>query len=129
MPDLQSMENLIKRSFSHVESMNSKIFRGSYDIVSPKGEIVLPEIWDSVIKPGWVVELRFWDSSIPEETVQKDPEIGVDETAPAVQSKAATSRQSLVVSSSDAQSATAKRRGSLRNWLGGRKSSPSVAFG
>lgn len=128
MPDLQSMENLIKRSFSHVESMNSKIFRGSYDVLSPTGEIILPEIWDSVIKPGWVVELRFWDSSIPEETGQKEPEIGVDETAPAVQSNTAASRQSLVVLSSDAQSATAKRRASLRSWLGGRKSIHSVAL-
>lgn len=128
MPDLQSMENLIKRSFSHVESMNSKIFRGSYDVLSPTGEIILPEIWDSVIKPGWVVELRFWDSSIPEETGQKEPEIGVDETAPAVQSNTAASRQSLVALSSDAQSATAKRRASLRSWLGGRKSIHSVAL-
>lgn len=123
------MENLIKCSFSHVESMNSKIFRGSYDVLSPTGEIILPEIWDSVIKPGWVVELRLWDSLIPKETIRKDAEIGVDEIAPAVQSSTAASRQSLVVSSSDAPSATAKRRASLRNWLGGRKSNPSVAFG
>lgn len=122
------MENLIKRSFSHVESMNSKIIRGSYDILSPTGEIILPEIWDTVIKPGWVVELRFWNSSIPEEAILKKPEVGVDETTLAVQPDKAASNQTLMVSSSDAQSATAKRRASLRSWLGGRKSTHSVAF-
>ena len=48
----------MKRSFSHVESLNSQVFRGSYDILSTTGEIILPEIWDSVVKPGWTVELR-----------------------------------------------------------------------
>ena len=126
--DLQSMENLIKRSFSHVETMNSKIFRGSYDILSPTGEIILPEIWDSVIKPGWIVELRFWDLATAAEACPKDAETGVVEAAPVVQSS------STVPSKSDKESpvvqlAMARRRASLRTWLGNRKSTPSAAFG
>ena len=124
------MENLIKRSFFHVESMNSKIFRGGYDILSPTGEIILPEIWDSVIKPGWVVELRFWDSSTAEETTsQKDAEDVVVGIAPAVLSSVAAPRQSRMESSSETQFATAKRRASLRTWLGGRKMTRSVVIG
>lgn len=128
----QSMENLIKRSFSHIESMNSKIFRGSYDILSPTGEIILPEIWDAVIKPGWVVELRFWDFATAAETSQKDPDVDAVDTAPAIHSSSNTSPKSQVDISSDVQSAAAKRRASLRTWLGSRKSisksTPSVAL-
>lgn len=122
------MENLIKRSFSHVESMNSKIFRGSYDILSPSGEIILPEIWDSVIRPGWVVELRFWDFRTAEETDRKDPEAGVVEIAPMVQSIAAATRQICVEASPENQLTTAKRRASFRTWLGSRRLTPSVAL-
>ena len=123
------MENLIKRSFSHVESMNSKIFRGSYDILSPTGEIILPEIWDSVIRPGWVVELRFWDFGTAEETDRKDPVAGVVELAPVIHTTPDAQRQSCIEASPENQLATAKRRASFRTWLGSRRSTPSVALG
>ena len=123
------MESLIKRSFSHVESMDSKIFRGRYDILSPTGEIVLPEIWDSVVKPGWVVELRFWDFRTADETDGKDREAGIDEIAPMVQLTSAATRQSCIEASPETQMATAKRRASLRRWLGSRRSIASVALG
>ena len=122
------MENLIKRSFSHVESMNSKIFRGSYDILSPTGEIILPEIWDSVIRPGWVVELRFWDFRIAEETDRKDPETGAVGIAPVIHTIPAAQRQSCIEASPETQLTTAKRRASFRTWLGNRRSMPSVAL-
>ena len=123
------MENLIKHSFSQVESMNSKIFRGSYDILSPAGEIILPEIWDSVIKPGWVVELRFWNFRTAEKTDRKDPEVGVVETAPMVQSTSAATGQSCIEASPGTQMVTARRRASFRTWLGSRRSTPSVVLG
>ena len=123
------MESLIKRSFSHVESMESKIFKGRYDILSPTGEIILPEIWDSVVKPGWVVELRFWDFRTAEETDQKDCEAGIDEIAPVIESNSAATRQSCIEASPETQMETAKRRASFRRWLGSRRSIPSVALG
>lgn len=123
------MESLIKRSFSHVESMDSKIFRGRYDILSPAGEIVLPEIWDSVVKPGWVVELRFWDFGKDGETDPKDREAGVKEIAPMVELTSTATRQSCIEASPETQLATAKRRASFRRWLGSRRSIASVALG
>ena len=123
------MENLIKRSFSHVESMDSEIFRGRYDILSPSGEIILPEIWDSVVMPGWVVELRFWDVQIADETDRKDRGAGVEEIAPVVASTAAATRQSCIETCAESQVATAKRRASFRRWLGSRRSTPSNALG
>ena len=123
------MENLIKRSFSHVESVDSRIFRGRYDILSPEGEIILPEIWDSVIRPGWVVELRFWDFRRAEVTDWKDPEAGVEEIAPVIQSISTGPIQSSVEASPETEMATAKRRASFRGWLGSRRSALSVALG
>ena len=122
------MENLIKRSFCHVETINSKIFRGNYDILSPTGEIILPEIWDLVIKPGWVVELRFWDSSATGETSLKDTDVGVVEMAPVAKPGHTTSNNTPLEVSSDTISTTTKRRTSVRTWLGSRKSTPSVAL-
>ena len=123
------MENLIKRSFSHVESMNSKIFRGSYDILSPSGEIILPEIWDSVIRPGWVVELRLWGFQKAAETDRRDPETGAVEIKPVVQSALTdATRRSYIEASPETRLATAKRRASFRTWLGSRRSSPSVTL-
>lgn len=122
------MENLIKCSFSHIESMNSKIFRGSYDILSPTGEIVLPQVWDKVIKPGWVVELRFRDFAAAGEISQKDPDGRVVEMAPAVHLSSIASPESHKDVSSDVPSATVKRRGSLRTWLGSRKLTPRAAL-
>ena len=109
--------------------MNSKIFRGSYDILSPTGEIILPEIWDSVIKPGWVVELRFWDFRTAEETIRKDPEDGVVEIVPMIQSTSTATGQSCIEAFPESQLVTAKRRASFRRWLGSRRSTPSVALG
>ena len=53
------MENLIRQSFCRIGDLHSHVMRGDYDILSPTGEIILPGIWASVIKPGWVVELCF----------------------------------------------------------------------
>ena len=123
------MENLIKRSFSYIESLNSKISSGSYDILSPTGEIILPEIWESVIKPGWLVELRMWNTREAAEVVQENSDVGGLEMAPAMQSSSNPSKMSRVETSSDVVLATAKPRTSLKTWLGSRKSITSVAVG
>ena len=122
----QNMENLIKRSFSHIESLSTKIFRGSYDILSPTGEIVLPEIWDTVIKPGWVVELRFWDYTKAGERNQQEYEIDVNKGASVVQSTAGIAKKTEHGASLDVQVPTGKRRASLGKWLGSRKPTPNV---
>lgn len=122
------MENLIKTSFSRIGSMNFQVFRGDYDLLSPTGEIILPEIWGAVIKPGWVVELRFWDFSRAQEISQKTFDVDVIDTAPAVPSSPTSLGHPPSELSPTVQLVTAKRRASLRTWLGSRKSTPSVAI-
>ena len=127
VPTPQNMENLIRRSFSHIDSLNSQIFRGSYDVLSPTGEIVLPEIWDTVIKPGWVVELRLWDYTQAGETNQKDPHVDLNRMASGVQSTAGSAKEEpKLETSADVQLPTGKRRTSLGKWLGSRKSTPNA---
>lgn len=125
--DAQSMENLIKSSFSHVESLNSKVFRGNYDILSPTGEIILPEVWEAAIRPGWVVELRLWELTRVGETGQKAFGIAVMVNSPAIPDSPTSSKKSHMEVSPGVQLVTAKRRASLRTWLGSRKSTPSIA--
>lgn len=120
------MESLIKRSFSHIEYLNTQVFKGSYDILSPTGEIILPEIWDFVVKPGWVVDLHFWESFTAGETSQKEPDVGAPQTALAVESSSTASREPHIEASLNTQLASARRRSSLRTWLGSRKSASSV---
>lgn len=122
------MESLIKRSFSHIEYLNTEVFKGSYDILSPTGEIILPEIWDSVVRPGWVVDLRFWEPFTAGETSQKEPDVGTLQTALAVESSSTASRERHIEASLNTQLASGKRRSSLRTWLGSRKSASSVAL-
>ena len=122
------MENLIKRSFSHIETLNTQIFRGSYDILSPTGEIILPEIWDTVIKPGWVVELRFWDYTKARETSQQECEIDVNKLASVVQSAAGNAKRTDHGASLDVQVPTGKRLASLGRWLGSRRSTPDTTI-
>ena len=102
--------------------------RGSYDILGPTGEIILPEIWDAVIKPGWVVELRFWDHAETREGSPEDPNADFIRMTPAVQLSSVALRKPHMDVPSDVQLATRKRRASLMTWLGSRKSTPSVAL-
>ena len=106
--------------------MNSKVFRGNYDIVSPTGEIILPEIWEAVVRPGWVVELRLWELTRVGETGQKAFDIGVMDNEPAVLDSPTSLRKSHMEITPGVQLVTAKRRTSLRAWLGSRKSTPSI---
>ena len=122
------MEILIKRSFAHIESMNTDIFRGNYDVLGPTGEIILPEIWDAVIKPGWIVEVRLWDLTEARWMGEKQSDAGIVGMAPAVRPSSSARRQRHIEVQSDSQLVTARRRVSLRTWLGSRKSTPGVVI-
>ncbi|RPB12083.1 hypothetical protein P167DRAFT_464273, partial [Morchella conica CCBAS932] len=45
------MEELIKQAFLHVEVIGQHVIDGHYDLHGPDGEIILPQVWDSVIEP------------------------------------------------------------------------------
>ncbi len=65
------MEQLIKQAFLHVDVVGPHVYDGHYDLIGPDGEIILPEVWDSTIQPGWSVTMHMWP--MPEEPSKTPP--------------------------------------------------------
>jgi hypothetical protein len=62
------MEELIKQAFCDVDVVGPHVQEGHYDLVGPDGEIILPQVWEDMIKPGWAVTMHMWP--IPEPSPQ-----------------------------------------------------------
>lgn len=58
------MEDLIKQAFLHVEVIGPHVAEGHYDLVGPNGEIILPQVWETMVEPDWVITMHMWP--IPE---------------------------------------------------------------
>ena len=58
------MESLIKQAFVHIPVVEALVGKGHYDLVGPNGDIILPQVWDGVIEPGWTITIHMWP--IPE---------------------------------------------------------------
>ncbi|KAK1845040.1 hypothetical protein CCHR01_12307 [Colletotrichum chrysophilum] len=54
------MEECIKQAFLHVDIMGPHVQEGHYDLVGPDGNILLPQIWECLVEPGWTIEMRMW---------------------------------------------------------------------
>lgn len=118
------MESLIKKSFLRFDAMAPRIVKGQYDIVSPTGEIILPDVWSAVVKSGWTVELRFWPS---EETEENDTARTTAFDTPTAASSVPANREisSLGAAAIITQSTKAQRRYSLGKLLSSRRSIPN----
>jgi hypothetical protein len=64
------MEELIKNAFLHIEVIGPHVAEGHYDLVDPNGYIILPQVWDTVIEPGWTITMHMWP--IPEKPKDGD---------------------------------------------------------
>ena len=60
----KGMENLIKQCFLHVDVIGQHVQEGHYDLMGPGGMIILPQLWETMIKPGWEITMYMWP--IPE---------------------------------------------------------------
>jgi hypothetical protein len=76
------MEELIKQAFLHIDVLGPRVHEGHYDLVGPNGEIILPQVWETTVQPGWAITMYMWpmpeSSSAP--TVTPDahsPPLGV----------------------------------------------------
>ena len=70
------MEELIKEAFLHVEIIGPHAIDGHYDLHGPDGEIILPQVWESVIEPGWSITMHMWpmpEAPPPEPTPLPSP--------------------------------------------------------
>ena len=56
----KGMETLIKQAFLHVDVLGEHVHQGHYDLMGPDGEIILPQVWDTMIQPDWEVSMHMW---------------------------------------------------------------------
>jgi hypothetical protein len=56
----QGMEELIKQAFLHVDVIGPHVHEGHYDLVGPDGEIILPQVWETMIQPDWLITMHMW---------------------------------------------------------------------
>ncbi|TAQ84666.1 hypothetical protein B7494_g7005 [Chlorociboria aeruginascens] len=54
------MEELIRQAFLHVEVIGPHVADGHYDLIGPNGEIILPQVWETMIEPDWAITMHMW---------------------------------------------------------------------
>jgi len=59
------MQTLIKQAFLHVDVIGPHVNEGHYDLVDSDGQIVLPQIWQFMVKPDWEVVMHMWPMPEP----------------------------------------------------------------
>ncbi|KAG2418624.1 hypothetical protein HFD88_001725 [Aspergillus terreus] len=68
----QGMEELIRQAFLHIEVLGPHVADGHYDLIGPNGDIILPQVWETVIEPDWTITMHMWP--IPEKPKDPEPE-------------------------------------------------------
>ncbi|PYH66502.1 uncharacterized protein BO88DRAFT_406604 [Aspergillus vadensis CBS 113365] len=67
----QGMEELIRQAFLHIEIIGPHVAEGHYDLIGPNGDIILPQVWETVIEPDWTITMHMWP--IPEKPKTPEP--------------------------------------------------------
>ena len=56
----RGMESLVKQAFLHVDIIGQHVQEGHYDLMDPEGNIILPQLWESMIRPQLEVSMHMW---------------------------------------------------------------------
>jgi uncharacterized small protein (DUF1192 family) len=56
----KGMETLIRQAFVNIERIGPHFANGHYHLLGPNGEIILPQVWDIVVQPGWDIKMQMW---------------------------------------------------------------------
>ena len=48
-----------------MEGLGELVANGYYDLVSPDDEIILPQVWEAKIQPGWEISMIMWPMQEP----------------------------------------------------------------
>ncbi|KAM3067344.1 hypothetical protein ACMFMF_009837 [Clarireedia jacksonii] len=59
------IEELIKQAFLHVEILGPHVNEGHYDLMNPAGEVILPQLWEDHVEPGWSISMSMWPMPSP----------------------------------------------------------------
>lgn len=71
------MEDLIRQAFLHVDVIGPHVAEGHYDLVGPNGDIILPQIWETVVEPDWTITMHMWP--IPARPKTPDPPVVLED--------------------------------------------------
>ena len=75
------MEDLIRQAFLHVDIIGPHVAEGHYDLVGPNGEIILPQVWETMVEPEWAITMHMWPMPEPPK-VEEHPVVDVPAAAP-----------------------------------------------
>ncbi|THC98703.1 hypothetical protein EYZ11_001837 [Aspergillus tanneri] len=80
----QGMEELIRQAFLHIEIIGPHVAEGHYDLVGPNGDIILPQVWETVIEPDWTITMHMWPITekpkTPEPVPPPEPPVSEEQT-------------------------------------------------
>ncbi|RMZ14151.1 hypothetical protein D0860_02222 [Hortaea werneckii] len=68
----KGMEGLIRQAFLHIDLIGEHVHQGHYDLTGPDGEIILPQVWDTMIQPDWEITMHMWPMPEPPKSPPKD---------------------------------------------------------
>jgi hypothetical protein len=54
------MKTLIRQAFVNIERIGPHVVNGRYHLIGPHGQIILPQVWDTVVQPGWEIQMQMW---------------------------------------------------------------------
>ena len=67
------MEDLICQAFDHVGIIGQHVQERHYDLMGPNGEIILPQVWETVVEPNWSISMHMWPMEEPEKPKEPPP--------------------------------------------------------
>jgi len=67
------IEELIKSAFLHVEVIGPHVSEGHYDLMNSAGEVILPQLWEDHVQPGWEISMSMWPIPGPKQRVPPPP--------------------------------------------------------
>ncbi|KFZ17800.1 hypothetical protein V502_04399 [Pseudogymnoascus sp. VKM F-4520 (FW-2644)] len=64
------MELLIKQAFLDVDIIGPHVQEGHYDLIGPRGEIILQQEWEAVVEPDMAITMHMWP--MPEKNISSN---------------------------------------------------------
>lgn len=61
------------QAFLHVDVIGLHVADRHYDLLGPNGEIILPQVWETMVEPGWMVTMHMWPLPDPPTTITPPP--------------------------------------------------------
>ena len=61
----QSMKRLIDLAFLYVDEIGPHVYEGHFDLVTTQGTIILPDLYETEIKPGHGLTMHMWPIPAP----------------------------------------------------------------